>query len=124
MYSGIIIKVAIISSNKLKKNLPKNISFGAAINLRVSAVWDSSSFKKTWAKPDIEVKKMMIHNKAAWIFEFIGKLPMEKETAVRVTTANNKIEFTAAFERASCFMSFRKIVNILNPKLNHLICKL
>lgn len=42
--------------------------------------------------------------------------------AVKVTMANKKMEFTAALERASCLISFKKIVKISRTNTHHLIC--
>jgi hypothetical protein len=84
-----------MSRNKLKNNFPMKMLTGAETNLSVSAVCVSSSRTKMCARPDMAEKNRIIHNKALRISLSAEKLPIEKETAVRVTTLNNNMAFSA-----------------------------
>ncbi len=79
----------------LNIHLPKKMEFGVVTNLRVSAVFCSSSLTKICDSPDIDEKKSIIHNKGerTLVCKCIG--PIEKLIAVNVVMANKKIALTA-----------------------------
>jgi hypothetical protein len=66
----------------------------------------SSSRTNIWDKPDIAEKKIIIHNNADFISALAVNVPMENETATRVTSANKKIAFNEYRVLNSCRISF------------------
>jgi hypothetical protein len=87
---------------KLKISLPMNILTGAHINFSVSDVCFSSSRTNICDKPDMDEKKRIIHNNADLTSLLAPKVPIENETAKRVTIANSNIALTEYRVLNSC----------------------
>ncbi len=92
---GIVIISIVNSRKRLKNNLPINTLVAGATNLSVSAVCVSSSRTKICERPDIDEKNRIIQSKAERISLSAEKAPIENDTAVRVTTLNNRMALTA-----------------------------
>jgi len=90
---GTVIISIKINSIKLNIYLPKNMLIGSATNFNVSDVWVSSSLTNIWDSPDIAEKNNIIQSNAESISLSAEKAPIENETAVSVTTENNRIAF-------------------------------
>ena len=117
-YSGTVI--ISININKIKLNIyfPRKILIGSATNFKVSEVCVSSSLTKICESPDIAEKNNIIHNNADKTSFPAENVPIENETAVKVTTENKRIAFITYLVLNSCCKSFLKIYQALRSNCN------
>src|SRR5258706_10404364 len=83
------------SNTTLNRSLPKKTVNGLARSWRVMTVPLSSSLTKVRERPDIDEKKMMIHNTPESISGETFSLPMEKRMMERVVMTNINKAFNA-----------------------------
>lgn len=96
---------------------------GSATSFKVSDVCVSSSLTKMCDNPDIAEKNNIIHNKADKTSLPAVKVPIEKETAVKVTTENKRIALITYLVLNSCCKSFLNIFHALTSNCNLFISK-